>query len=247
MKGLRFVLVRPRSPGNVGAVARAMKNFGFGDLVLVDPRLSRDHDKPGCEPYFEAEARRMAWHASDLLDRAVIAATLEEAVADRTMVIATAPGARARMECLSPEEGAVKLAANRERGTALVFGSESSGLNLAELARCSGVIVIPTDEAYRDLNLAQSAVLLAYLVYRAAESPHPPAKPEGASHEELERLVSTMEEVALAAGFLQNRGEPVSRELRAMVHRLAFSGRETGLLKSLALRIRARLSTRDER
>lgn len=240
----RFVLVRPRSPGNVGAVARAMKNFGFGDLVLVDPRLNRDHDKPGSEPYFEAEARRMAWHAVDVLDSARTTATMGEGLADRQYVLATSPHPKNRIENLSPEEGVRRLAGYND--AALVFGSESSGLTLAELSTCDGVIVIPTDPAYRDLNLAQSAVLLGYLLYRTMEAPDPPALPSRASSEEIERLSAAVEQVGLTAGFFQKKGEAASREIRASLHRWGLTGREAGMIKSLTRRIISRLESRHD-
>ena len=239
VKGTRFVLVRPRSPGNVGSVARAMKNFGFKDLVLVDPRLNRDHDKPGSEPYFEAEARRMAWHAVDVLDSAATTVTLAEAAADRRVVLATSPHPKNRIENLSPEEGVKRLAGAAD-DAALVFGSESSGLTLAELSVCDGVIVIPTDPGYRDLNLAQSAVLLGYLLYRALERPAPPAKPARASSEEIERLAAVMEEAGLTAGFFQQEDDAAFRELRASLHRWGLTAREAGMMKSMFRRIIAK-------
>jgi len=215
-----------------------MKNFGFHDLVLVDPRLNRDHDKPGSEPYFEAEARRMAWHAVDVLDSAVTTATLKEALGDRRVVLATSPHPKNRIENLSPEEGVKKL--TRGDNSALVFGSESSGLTLDELSTCDGVIVIPTDPGYRDLNLAQSAVLLGYLLYRALEEPAPPSIPARASSEEIERLSTVVEEAGLKAGFFQKEGEAAFRELRASLHRWGLTTREAGMMKSMFRRIIAK-------
>lgn len=241
---LRFVLVRSRSPGNVGSVARAMKNFGFDDLCLVDPRLNRDHDLPGSEPYFEREARRLAWHATDVFDRASRAGSLEEAVADRGVVLATAPRAYRGVTSMSPEEGAERLAEAAEERPALVFGSESSGLTLEEIARCSGVVVIPTDPAYRDLNLAQSAVLMAYLTFRRLRSTPGPHRPEAPRHRDLEGLAEMLLDLADEAEFLRGDRDPMARELRAMLHRWALTRRDTELLRSFVRRIRPRLSAR---
>ncbi len=241
---LRFVLVRSRSPGNVGSVARAMKNFGFDDLCLVDPRLNRDHDLPGSEPYFEREARRLAWHASDVFDRADRVASLEEAVADCGLVLATAPRAYRGVRAMPPEEGAERLAEAFGEGPALVFGSESSGLTLEEIACCSGVVVIPTDPAYRDLNLAQSAVLMAYLVFRRARRAPAPQRPETPRHRDLEGLADMLLGLADEAEYLRGDRDPMARELRAMLHRWALTRRDTELLRSFVRRIRPRLSAR---
>jgi TrmH family RNA methyltransferase len=238
---LRFILVRPRSPGNVGSVARAMKNFGFSDLVLVDPRLHRDGDEKGSEPYFERESRRMAWHAGDVLEAARTASELRAAVVGCGLVLASAPKGSARQLNLSPEEAVERICAAPEPLPALVFGSESSGLTLEEIALCAGVVVIPTDPSYRDLNVAQSAVVMAYLLFKRSEAPRAPRKPRSAGHEEAEAVAEGILEIAKRAEFLRSGDEPVSRELRTLIHRAGLTSRETELLRSLIRRIRARL------
>lgn len=240
-QGLRFVLVRPRSPGNVGAVARAMKNFGLADLALVDPRLHRAGDEPGAEPFFERESRRMAWHAADLLDAAQTFPDLRSAVADRGLVFATAPQAYARMPWLSPEEAVEALAPPSDNPGAIVFGSESSGLTLEEMALCAGVIVIPTDPAYRDLNLAQSAVVLAYLAFRAGRTT-PSRKPAAADHAEVQRTVDLLMDLARGSDFLKHGGDPVARELEILIHRTGLTPREAGLLASLFRKLKYALN-----
>ncbi|MGC8762304.1 MAG: RNA methyltransferase [Acidobacteriota bacterium] len=240
--GLRLVLVRSRSPGNVGSAARIAKNFGLGPLVLVDPRLHRGGDTPGMPPFFETEARRMAWRAADVLERAVTVPTLAEAVAPCTLVLAAAPHAAPRMENLEPEEAARRLAEREGEETALVFGSESSGLTAEETASCSGVVVIPTSPAYRDLNVAQSVAVLAYLAFRARGSAGlPPREGEEARHRDREDLADRLLETGRRAGFLKRGDEPVARELRAMVHRLGLRRRDTELLRSFLRRLQAKL------
>ena len=230
---VRFVLVRPRSPGNVGAVARAMKNFGFSDLALVDPRLHREGDGPDAEPYFERESRKMAWHAADLLDAASTYGDLRSALSSCGRAFATAPQAYSRLPALAPEDAAEELASESEEPGAIVFGSESSGLTLDEMALCAGVVVIPTDPGYRDLNLAQTAVLMAYLTFRAAGRGIPPRRSSRASHEEVQRAADLLMETARRSDFLHHGGEPVGRELQSFLHRADMSVREAGLLASL--------------
>lgn len=214
-----------------------MKNFGFGNLVLVDPHLHRAWDRPGDEPAFERESRRMAWGASDLLETARHVGTLEEAVSGCGLVLGTAPQAVSQVRSLLPEEAAELLRAQPEPQPALVFGSESSGLTSAEAARLAGVVVIPTDPGYRDLNVAMSAVVLAYLLRRGT-SPHPGFRGEPrAPHGEVEACAEGMLDLGLRSGFLQDTAAPVARELRAMLHRAGLTSRETGLLRSLWRRI----------
>ncbi len=242
----RVVLVRPRSPGNVGSAARALKNFGLRELVLVDPRLHRGGDRPGVESYFESESRRMAWHASDVLDASRTVADLKQAVAGCSAVFATAPQPAARMRSLSPEEAADALVAAPDAAPgALVFGSESSGLTRDELASCAGVVVIPTDPAYRDLNLAQSVAVMAFLCFRGGREAAGPdarrAASDPARHDFVEGTADALFEVAARAGFLKHGGAPVARELRHLLHRAGLSRREAELFRSLWTRLLARL------
>ncbi len=248
---LRVVLVRPRSPGNIGSAARAMKNFGINELALVDPRLHRATDTPGEEPRFETESRRMAWHASDILDSSRTFAALNEAVSDCALVLATAPQPMARMRALDPEEAASALTLrSKSAPCAIIFGSESSGLTSDETALCSGVVVIPTDSAYRDLNLAQSVAVISYLCFRAERKTvgregEPGTAP--ALHAFIEETAGTMLEVARRASFLKHGGAPVERELRHLLHRAGLSRREAEMFRSFWTRLLACLPPKPER
>jgi TrmH family RNA methyltransferase len=220
-----------------------MKNFGFSDLVLVDPRLHRGGDRPGEEPAFEREARQMAWGAADVLDGARRVQTLQEAVSDCGLVLGTAPQPVDRGRSLLPEEAADLLVTQPCPIPALVFGSESSGLTSVESARLAGVIVIPTDPGYRDLNLAMSAVVLAYLIHKRARSAMDDVRePVRAAHAEVEAVADGMVGLGLQSEFLQGSEIPVARELRSMLHRVGLTSRETGLLRSLWRRIEYQMS-----
>jgi tRNA C32,U32 (ribose-2'-O)-methylase TrmJ len=114
-------------------------------------------------------------------------------------------------------------------------------LTSEELSHCSGVVVIPTAPDYRDLNLAQSAVVMAYLIYRASERPISPARLEGASHGQVDAAADAFVEVAKRAEFLHTGQEPMARELRALFHRAGLSRRESEFMRSLARRIGAKM------
>ena len=154
----RFVLVRPSHGGNVGAAARAIKVMGFRDLVLVAPRM------PDLASHEDAVA--MASGAADILVRARVVATLDEALAGATHACATAMtprdfgpptlAPRAHCEAIAPQA----LAGHAR--VAFVFGSERFGLANEDVWRCQVCLSIPTHPDYGSLNLAQAVQLMAY-------------------------------------------------------------------------------------
>src|SRR5262249_11999509 len=139
LSNARVVLVRPHYAGNVGAVARVMRNFGLTQLALV---------APFADPWSE-EARRMATHGEHLLEAAAIVPTLEAAVAACRTVLGTSANVEGVYRTHNyglPAELLARLATTLADGpSALVFGPEPSGLSNAEVARCHGLIRIPTD------------------------------------------------------------------------------------------------------
>lgn len=146
-RSIRFVLVRPTNGLNIGAVARAMANFGLDDLFVVDP------------PPRRWRTANSALYGSKLLANAKIA-PLEEALADRDLVLGTASAHdRALRRDLVPLPSLKTL---RGRRIAVLFGSERDGLTNEELSHCRAVLRIPTDAAAPSMNLGQAAALIAY-------------------------------------------------------------------------------------
>lgn len=157
---IRIVLMETSHPGNIGAVARAMKNMGLRELHLVKPREF---------PHAEAIAR--ASGADDLLDAAVVHADMQSAVAECGLVIGTS--ARQRHIPFIPIEPreCAQLAVNKAREgntVALVFGTERTGLTNTELALCGHLVTIPTSDVYSSLNIAMAVQIIAYEVRLAA-------------------------------------------------------------------------------
>ena len=160
---ISIVLFRPKSPGNVGAVARAMKNMGFDRLRLADPIRYRD------PAFFATESERMAWGASDLLARREEYASIEAAVAGTVLVAGSVSPSRTGDEVLTPRELATRmLAAAREGEVALLLGQEDIGLTREALSRCQVVGTIPSSTDYPALNLAQAALVFMYEIRLAA-------------------------------------------------------------------------------
>lgn len=201
------VLVRPQGAANLGAVARAMKNFGLRRLTLVDSRIGSWVD-----------AHRMAVHAEDVLAAATSCGGLDEAVAGATWLVATTdappPGARV----LTPRQLAEE---SLQRGApTLVFGGEQHGLEPAELLRCHAVATIPVAPQQTSLNLAQAVCVFAAELFAAAVAAGgfeaagaPPATPAPA--ELMQRL-----EQAFAALLQDSAWRDASRPKHAIAELL---------------------------
>ena len=160
-ENISIVLVNTSHPGNIGAAARAMKNMGLSQLVLVNPV-----DFPS------GVAVGRAVSAVDLLENAKVVDTLEEAVADCSLVIGTS--ARSRKlpwPMVTPEACAEKIVnESMTAKTAIVFGREDSGLNNEELQLCTYHVQIPTNPGYSSLNLAAAVMVISYEVLKQLQS-----------------------------------------------------------------------------
>jgi tRNA/rRNA methyltransferase len=231
---VRLVLVRPRNPENLGAVARAMKNLGLGDWAIA---ALGTHD-------FDA-ARRVAVHAEELLDRPRVVASLDEAVADCAWVVGTSSRRVRGKRRLSPQEVAREALARAAEGrTAIVFGDERSGLTKAEVERCHDLSAIPTEGGQPSMNLAQAVVVYAWELRRAAleagPSRRPSRAPEGATEAELSRVEDALRDALRHAGFLAGPERHAVRDLAAALRRARLTRREARLwlaaLRTLARR-----------
>lgn len=152
---IRIILVEPMYQGNVGSVARAMKNFGYTDLVLVNP----------CK--LEGEARAMSSHARDVLEGARITSTLEEAVKGASLKIGTTgvtslkTGEHIRLPLYTSRELKEKL--KDCSGTiAILFGREDAGFRNDELKSFDMLFTIPTSEIYPIMNLSHAVAVVLY-------------------------------------------------------------------------------------
>jgi len=223
---VRLVLLRPRNPENLGAVARAMKNFGVSEWAVVDPRTLD----------FRA-ARRVAVHAEELLDRPRVVPSLAEAIADCAWVVGTSARRLAGKRCLSPDEVAREALARAPSGpTALVFGDERSGMTRDELARCHDLSSIPTEPAQPSLNLAQAALVYCYDLRRAERSKAPaPAAPGIALDGQLTALEDALRTALRAGGFLVDEGRGALAALFSPLQRARLTQREARL-RTTALR-----------
>jgi TrmH family RNA methyltransferase len=159
MPSFRVVLVEPKNEGNVGAVARAMQNFGLTDLTLVRP----------CD--LGMEARKRAMHGADLLDSARTVSSFEAAARDADLIVGTsgidtANAKRFARISIPPRDLAGRVAPVAGV-VALAFGREDFGLLDEEIARCDLLVTIPAAKTYPILNLSHAAAILLYELHLA--------------------------------------------------------------------------------
>ncbi len=218
---IRFVLVRPRVPENVGAAARVLRNFGHADWVLVDPeRLDRE------------AARRMAVGAEELLDGVPTVSTLDEAVKDCAWVVGTESRRVPGRPPLEPEGLATAMSEAAARGTtALVFGGERDGLRAGELARCDALSRIPSRGPQPSLNLAQAVAVYAFALRPGAREPRPApeSRPASADDAELLRVEAALRDALAAGGFLRGPERHAVRDLSRTLRRAQLTHREARL------------------
>ena len=159
MPAIRVVLVEPKNEGNVGAVARAMKNFGAKELVLVKP----------CQ--IGAEARRRAMRGIEILEAARTVRDFQAAVKEADLLVGTS-GVDTESEkrftriAMTPRDCATRVAKLDGR-VALLFGREDFGLLAEELRQCDLLVTIPTSAEYPILNLSHAATILLYELFGA--------------------------------------------------------------------------------
>lgn len=198
---IRIVLVQTTHPGNIGGVARAMKNMGLSRLALVQPKIF---------PSEEADARSSG--ATEILQNAEIFDSLQDAVSESSLVIGTS--ARSRhipWPLVSPREmSSVIAAVNESAEVSIVFGREDRGLTNEELHLCHLHVHIPTDPSFSSLNIAAAVQVIAYelrmklLSNEAVEESRWGVQwdVELAEHQELERMFDHLERALVKIDFL---------------------------------------------
>ena len=228
---IRIVLVSTTHPGNIGAVARAMKNMGLQRLYLVAPRMFPDD-----------EATWRAVSATDILERAVVVPTLEEAIADCQFVVGTsARSRRIPWPLLDARQCAGRIAqvAAREQ-VAVVFGQEASGLTNEELQLCNLHLTIPTAQDYSSLNLAMAVQIVAYELYLqttpAESTPSEVAQWDApfATQESMQRFYAHLEEALIDIEFLDPAApRQLMARLRRLYGRLRLDEMELNILRGI--------------
>jgi TrmH family RNA methyltransferase len=217
MSGLSVVLVSPRNPLNIGAAARAMSNFGFSDLRVVNP-----YDVA----FREAVS---AVGADAVMQAARVYPTVPEAIADCSLVVGTTGG-----DHRDPEQPLRRLeyGARMIQGhpsVALLFGSEKYGLSNDDISHCHWLMQIPARSEHRSMNLGQAVAVCLYELIRDETMASAPAHPKrSAASSQTELLRERLAEVLLISGYYDHTAvEGAERRLRALVKRMNLSQQDT--------------------
>jgi len=239
---IRFVLVDTSHPGNIGAVARAMKNMGLSELVLVNPREF---------PHPEATAR--ASGADDLLATARVVPTLQEAIADCGLVLATTARMREHhFRVLEAREAAGRIVAEAATGSvavAVLFGTERFGLSNEHLLMAHALLRIPANPEYESLNIAMAAQLIAYEIRMAQRVL--PGQPAAAAPErevplatpaQMEMFFAHLEQVMGEVNFRDRTqsGTNLMARIRRLFNRAEMDGNEVNILRGILTAVQKR-------
>lgn len=222
--------MRTFHPGNIGSAARSMKTMGLSDLCLVNPK-----------DYPSAEATKMAAGATDVLENARLFTSLEDAISDCTVIVASTARPRGYdLPCLSPEQAAVQLnQAATNSPVALIFGPERMGLHNDDIRLAKYRVTIPANPEYSSLNMASAVQTLSYEIFKASAcSPSTNHNDTSQSRElptsaDIERLYEHLEQVLKEIKFLRpHQGETLQR-IRHLLTRAEPDTLELNILRGI--------------
>jgi tRNA (cytidine32/uridine32-2'-O)-methyltransferase len=231
---IRIVLCDTLEPANIGAAARAMKTMGLSRLLLVRP-----------QQYPHGSANRLAVSAADVLDQAVVVATLAQAIVGCHAVFGvSARQRRIPLRAVDPRELApLALSAASSADTAIVFGGEEAGLSNDDLLLCDTLVQIPSDPGCRSLNLAAAVQLICYelrMTQLATSTPGRPA-PQRAPVEAFEELLAALDATLFDAGYYANKNREFTLEkLRRILQRADLGRADIQMLRGVIARLRPR-------
>jgi tRNA/rRNA methyltransferase len=232
-RGPVIILVAPQMGENIGMVARAMANFGLGELRLVAPRDGWPNDK----------ATAAASRATHVVEAATVFEDLRSAVADLSFVFATTARERDGFKAVRGPVEAARMLRSRETAgvrTGILFGREKFGLDNDEISLADEIVTFPVDPEYASLNIAQAVLLMAYEWRKAGldrETDTPFSGPEmlPAPKEELHGLFAHLEEALDTRGYFRppSKKPKMADRLRSVLSRPAFSSGEIKVLRGI--------------
>lgn len=236
---LVVVLVSARNPLNIGAAARAISNFGFSRLRVVNP-----YDVAFREARSAVGAAEVMRGAEEFRD-------LSAAVADCALVVGTT-GARRRdleLPLHRLEQAGRAITAKLAKGrVALVFGSEKTGLSNDDLSHCHWLLRIPTREQHPSMNLGQSVAICLYELVRQSSRGQVPQNAERtAPVAEIERLTSVLLDALRASGYVKQRtATSTEQKVRRLVRRLALNADDAVLLTGMLRQVLWKLNSYED-
>jgi len=225
LKNISIVLVETLQPGNLGSTARAMKNMGLERLKLVNPCTTNDD-----------ECRKLAVGAYDLIEKAQVCPSVEEALTEESIVVGTTSvrGRKQKVRIYTPREIAPIIwdyALSQQ--VSILFGPERRGLAENDLALCQYLVSIPSSAGFPTLNLAQAVLILAYEI-SSFSSPAQHPRLQLAPESERNQMYQHMENVLIQIGFL-SRGNPghMMRSIRRLLSRAELTERDVQIVRGI--------------
>jgi len=232
LSNIAIIFLEAENEGNIGAIARAMKNFNLNKLILVNPKAE-----------IGDTARMMAMHGEDILDKTKNVSSLEEAIRDADFIIGTTAISGGDYNILRvnvPPEDMGNIVGLRGK-ICIMFGRESRGLSNDELDRCDSIITIPSSSKYPTLNVAQAATIVFYELFKAFQS-HRQTKYRKADRIEKEKLIDYFKELLRRANYPVRKQYIALRIFRSILGRSFISGRESHTLMGVFRRALKMLS-----
>jgi tRNA/rRNA methyltransferase len=226
------ILCEPQLGENIGTAARAMANFGLWDLRVVNPRDGWPNER----------AIAAASRADHVIEKVRIFATLEEAIADLSMVYATTARQRdLQKPVYGPEEASQRIVSHIAggAGAGILFGRERWGLYNEEISLADAIVTFPVEAAFASLNIAQAVLLMSYEWRRQADKgevlPFAGGLEPVAPREELLGLFGHLEATLDRTGFFktEDKRPTMVQNLRAIFTRAALSGQEIRTLRGV--------------
>ncbi|AFZ60472.1 RNA methyltransferase [Anabaena cylindrica FACHB-243] len=231
LAGIRIVLVEPAGPLNLGSIARVMKNFGLCNLVLVNPQCDRSSD----------DALKMAVHAKEILDSAIIVDTLPQALQGCVRAIATiGRDYSGEIPLENPRTTLPWLLEEPEKPVALIFGREDRGLSNEEINYAQKLVFIPTSPIYPSLNLATAVSICCYELSQLAEIFITPEIPptEIAPLDIVEPYYQELESLLLSIGYIYPHTAASRMEkFRHLYNRAHIQTAEVAMLRGILRQI----------
>jgi tRNA/rRNA methyltransferase len=217
---IKIVLVEPTISGNIGSVARVMKNFGFKELVLINPQVE-----------ISGDVFRFAVKAQDIIEEMEIHDSLEDYIKTVTYVVGTTAkictdhgSTNVRVATSSDDPSLINLLQFQDH-VAILFGREDIGLTNNEIQYCDMTIHIPTSEEYKALNLAQAVAIVLYSLH-IKKNDVKRADYRSATREEKDLLLEWFEKAVSVLGFRERKEEILVRRFRNILGRAFVSGKE---------------------
>jgi tRNA/rRNA methyltransferase len=223
-ENIGIVLVEPQSAGNIGSVARVMKNMGLSRLILVNPQTD-----------LTPEAFHLSCGADDLLQNHLEYSSIREALASFTLCVGTSSRAIPWIPTVQqPSEMAERLAGLSPQQVALIFGPERTGLTNEHLQYCQWLVTIPSNALFDSLNLSHAVAILVYELYQRFSPRTLGRELELAVSLELEGFYEHLERCLLEVGFLDPENpKRIMATLRQILSRASLESRDVQILRGI--------------